>query len=52
MERFLNVRGKGKDTHEARFHPFGQTGLEPLVLVIPFTRVVSRAKEIRLLLLE
>ena len=52
VEPFVNVWGKGKDTHQARFYPFGQTGLEPFVSVVPFVRVVGRAKEIRLLLLE
>lgn len=48
VEFFLNVWGKRKDAHQARFHPFGQIRLEPLVAVIPFVRIVSRAKEISL----
>ena len=50
MECLLNIRGKCDDGQQARFDPFHQGGLNPLV--IPFVGVVGRANEIRLLPLE
>ncbi len=52
VESFLHVRGEREDGHEARVHPFGQTGFEPLVTVVPFVGVMGRAEEVRLSLLE